>query len=50
MQSIPQLFRQTLLGLNRAVRLVWFSAPEWTAALALLLVLDASCLWPPSTS
>ena len=40
MQSVPQLFRQTLLGLNRAVRLVWSSAPSWTAASALLLVLE----------
>ena len=40
MQSVPQLFRQTRLGLSRAVRLVWSSAPAWTAASALLLVLE----------
>ena len=40
MPSVPQLFRQTLLGLNRAVRLVWSSAPSWTAASALLLFLE----------
>ena len=40
MQSIPQLFRQTCLGLRRAVRLVWSSAPSWTAASALLLVIE----------
>jgi len=40
MHSIPQLFRQTYLGLCRAVRLVWSSAPSWTAASALLLVLE----------
>ena len=34
MQSVPQLFHQTLLGLYRAVRLVWSSAPSWTAASA----------------
>ena len=40
MQSVPQLFRQTLLGLNHAVSLVWSSAPSWTAASALLLALE----------
>jgi ATP-binding cassette subfamily B protein len=40
MQSVPQLILQTCIGLGRAARLVWSSAPAWTTASALLLVLE----------